>query len=227
MKTNYTLQVAVSLALLYSQLAIGADTRAAKVPTIAPAIVPSDTQCATAADAARVSALYATAPAPMTFAAAPQLKLTEASIASAISADKAIGTTGAGFAPIWDSLTQWDGALFLVLKAGAVFEISSKVSKGEPSTKSKFFNLGHEGALSGHLRPDLVSSIYALQLPAREGMSRGVMFYDAKGENILGVFAGGEGKEPTTAQLAQFEATWNLIKSMPRACAAGQAAAKP
>lgn len=179
-------------------------------------------QCATAADAARVVATYATGPAPLTYQAAAQLKLSEAVIASAIPADKAIGTTGAGFAAIWESLSHWNGALFLVIKDGSVLEISSAVSTGTPSTKSKFFNLGHEGAVSGHLRPDLMSSIYALQLPAREGFTRGVLFYDDKGENVFGVFVGGEGKAPSAEQLAQFKATWDLIAGMPRACAAAR-----
>lgn len=184
-----------------------------------PPVAAADPQCAAPADAARVAALYATAPAPMTFAAAAQLKLAEAAIASAIPGDKAIGTTGAGFVSVWDSLTHWGNALFLVIKDGNVFEISSAVSKGEPSTKSRFFNLGHEGALSGHLRPDMVASLYAMQLPTREGFTRGVMFYDARGENVMGVFVGGEGKEPSAEQLARFKATWDLIKSLPRACA--------
>ena len=206
MKVNFAAGLA-SFSLLAASAVAFADT-----PTAA------DAQCAALADAARVAALYAVSPAPMTFAAAPQLKLTEASVASAIPLDMAVGTAGSAFAAVWDTITRWDGALFLIMKGGNVFEVSSKVNQGERSTKSKYFNLGHDGALSGHLRPDLVSSIYALQLPAREGLTRGVMFYDAKGDNIFGVFAGGEGKQPTTAQLAQFGMTWNLIKGMPRAC---------
>lgn len=187
---------------------------------------PSVALCATHAEAARVAALYAATPAPMTFAAAPQLKLSEAVIASAIPADQAVGTSGASFARIWESLTHWSGAFFLIMKDGNVFEISSTVPTGTPSTKSRFFNLGHEGALSGHLRPDLVSSIYAVQLPTREGFSRGLMFYDHDGVGIFGVFAGGEGREPSPEQLAQFKSTWDLITSLPRACTAPAAANK-
>lgn len=152
---------------------------AAAPAAAAPAAMP---QCASAADAARVAAVYATGPAPLTYQAAAQLKLSEATVASAIPVDKAVGTGNANFAAVWESLTHWDGALFLLVRNGSVLEISSAVSTGTPSTKSKFFNLGHEGAVSGHLRPDLFSAIYALQLPAREGATRGVMFYDVKGE---------------------------------------------
>ena len=203
---------------MFSMPALALADAAAAPATTLTATAP-DAMCAAVADATRVAALYAAAPAPMTFQAAPQLKLSEASIASAIPVDKAMGTSGANFVSVWDSMTHWHGALFLIMKGGNVFEISSTVSPGVPSTKSKFFNLGHDAPVSGHLRPDLVSAIYAMQLPTREGFSRAVMFYDAKGDSVFGVVAGGEGKELNTEQMAQFKATWDLIAGLPRACA--------
>jgi putative heme utilization carrier protein HutX len=221
MKILTTVWCAMGLAFA-APVALSADAPPAAGPPATASPAAAEPQCAAAADAARVVAAYSSGPAPLTYQAAAQLKLSEAVIASAIPTEKAVGTTGAGFVSIWESLSHWDGALFLIMKDGSILEITSAVSTGTPSTKSKFFNLGHEGAVSGHLRPDLISSIYALQLPAREGFTRGVMFYDGKGENVFGVFVGGEGKEPSAAQLAQFKATWDLIAGMPRVCAAAR-----
>jgi putative heme iron utilization protein len=180
---------------------------------------PAAAGCASAADAARVAAAYAAKPAPMPFVAAMQLKLPESTIAAALPAGMSVGVDGSNFRAIWDSLAAWqDEAVFLVMKGGNVFEIHSKVAKGEPSTKSKFFNLG-AAAFSGHLRPDLVASIHGLQLPGREGFVRAFFFYDEQGANLFSVIPGGEGQEPSARQLADFEATWKLVKSLPQRCA--------
>jgi hypothetical protein len=37
---------------------------------------------------------------------------------------------------------------------------------------------------------------------------------------IFGIFISGEGREPSAAQVAAFEATWSLLASLPRRCAA-------
>ena len=173
--------------------------------------------CASGADAQRVIELYAKTPAPMPFAAAPQLKLPEIQVAGAIPAAFNAGADGTQWRAVWDSLTQWDHAMVLILKGGNVFEISTRIAKGEPSTRSKFFNLG-EASLSGHLRPDLITAIHALKLPTKEGFARGVLFYDASGDSVYGVFLPGEGKEPPAEDIAKFDQTWNLVKGLPQRC---------
>lgn len=187
---------------------------AASDPTSPPAAV-----CASPAEAARVRAKYASGPAPLPFQVAAELKLTESTIASALPPELSLGVDGTHFRAVWDSLTSWGETMILVQKGPNVIEIHSKIPAGEPSTRSKFFNLG-EAAFTGHLRPDLLTAIHIFSMKGREGMVRGVFFYDESGANVFGVFIGGEGAEPTAAQLAAFEQTWALFKGLPRRCAA-------
>jgi hypothetical protein len=88
-----------------------------------------------------------------------------------------------------------------------------------PSKRSRFFNLD-EATLSGHLRPDLIAAIDVQRIPSADGLARGIGFHDAAGEMIFGIFISGEGREPSAAQVAAFEATWSLLASLPRRGAA-------
>ncbi|MEZ5500212.1 MAG: ChuX/HutX family heme-like substrate-binding protein [Steroidobacteraceae bacterium] len=180
----------------------------------------ADALCPSPGDRTRVAAVYGDGPAPMTFAAAPQLKLSEAQVAAGMPPGMSVGVAGEHFADVWSSLAGWDHALVLIIKAGNVFEISSDIVAGEPSSKSKYFNLGHAN-FSGHLRPDLLGAIYAVRLKGREGTVRGVQFFDQAGEGVFAVFLRGEGEEPDEAAIAQFDLTWNRIAEMPRLCATG------
>lgn len=186
--------------------------------TTAAAAADAPSLCATAEQARPVRELYAQSPAPPPFLASGQLGLTEAVVLSAMPADKAVGTSGAAFAAVWESLRQWDRSLTLVLKAGQVFEIHGRIPKGEPSKISRNYNLEYpEAGLGGHLRPDLVAAIYAVSLQGREGPMRGVMFLDATGDDAFSVFLP-ESREPTPAEIAQFEKTRALVAGLPRAC---------
>ena len=174
--------------------------------------------CASPEQAAMVQALYATAPVPPTFMAATKLGIPEALVASAISGKQVVGTTGAGFEAVWKSLQEWDDATVVVLKGGFVLEVRGRIPGGAPSAKSKFFNLKQDGAgLGGHLRPDLVGAIYAVDLVGAEAPLRGVTFLDATGEGIFGVYLP-EGANPKPALVAQFEKTRAVIAALPRAC---------
>ncbi len=175
--------------------------------------------CASPADVARVRDRYASGPAPLPFQLVPELKLPESTIASALPAELSLGVDGSYFRAVWDSLRNWGETLILIQKGAHIIEVHSRIPAGEPSTRSKFFNLG-EAAFSGHLRPDLLTAIHIVSMRGREGMVRGVFFYDESGANVFGVFVGGEGGEPSTAQLAAFEKTWSLFKSLPRRCGA-------
>lgn len=178
--------------------------------------------CASPEQAAQVQVFYAgkeAAPAPLM--AAREIKLAEEIIASALPPDRALGVDGAHFATVWNTLLDWEKATLVVIKGGHVFEVNGPVHKGEPSKKSKFFNLDSEGAgASGHLRPDLVRSIYAIALPGKDGGSiMGVAFFDASGESAFGIYLPGEGAPVSDAGKAQFKKTWDQVAALPRLCA--------
>jgi putative heme iron utilization protein len=174
--------------------------------------------CASPEQAATVQALYATAPVPPTFMAAAKLGLPEAVVASAISGKQVVGTTGAGFDAVWKSLQEWDDATVVVLKADFVLEVRGRIPGGAPSTKSQYFNLKQDGAgLGGHLRPDLVGAIYAVDLAGAQAPLRGLTFLNAAGEGIFGIYVP-EGANPNPALVAQFEKTRAVIAGLPRVC---------
>ncbi len=190
-----------------------ADAAAKPAPLQAPA------PCPTADEARRIAEAFARKPAPMPFAAAPGLKLAEVVVAGGMPSSLGAGIDGSHFTEVWDSLATWPESMVLFMKGGNVFEIATRIPRGEPSDKSRYFNLD-EGTLSGHLRPDLITAIHGLQMPANEGFVRGVLFYDASGESVFGVFVNAEGREPSASEVARFDATWKLLKSLPQRCKA-------
>ena len=179
--------------------------------------------CATPDQVKQVQAHYAANPGAMPAVASRTLKLPDAVIASALPADQAYGTSGAGFIPVWESLMAWDSPVVIVIKSGSVIEIRGRIPKGEPSKISNYFNVDEKGeGMSGHLRPDLMTTIYAVDLPTKAANAplRGILFFDAAGETVFGVYAAGEseGRPASPALVAQFEKTRALIRSMPKLC---------
>jgi putative heme iron utilization protein len=192
---------------------------AAALVTLAPSpAAAADPLCPASADAGRIAAAFAARPAPLPMMAAPKLGLTEAAVSAGAPADMTVGVAGSHFDAVWRSLAAWGETLVMIRKGGNVFEIRSTIPSGKPSTRSRYFNLD-EATLSGHLRPDLVAAIDAQRIPAADGLARGITFLDAAGDGIFGVFISGEGREPTPAQIAAFDATWALLASLPRRCA--------
>ena len=197
---------------------------AADAPAKAPAPPAPPPMCATAAQVRQVQEYYAAKPGAMPAIATRELKLPDALIASALPPDQGYGTPGAGFIPVWESMMAWDYSVTIVIKSGSVIEIRGKIAKGTPSKISNYFNVDESGlGLSGHLRADLVTAIYAVDLPTKADNPplRGILFFDGAGDTVFGVYAAGEGEGAAAppALVAQFEKTRALIKSMPKVCA--------
>jgi len=175
--------------------------------------------CATPAQMTAVASAFARPTPPAPFAAARELQLPEATVVSALPNSQAYGVDATHFQTVWKSLESWSKSVFVVMMGGHVFETYGRVFAGEPSKRSKFFNLHGEGAgMSGHLRPDLLSSIYVLSIPGKESVMRGVMFYDLQGNAAFGVYVPGEGEKPSEALISQFEATAAEIRALPARC---------
>jgi putative heme iron utilization protein len=174
--------------------------------------------CATPEQARKVQVFYAKGPALATFIAAPQLGLPEAIVLSALGTARAVGVPGSEFMKVWESLRAWEEARTIVLKGGHVLEIDGRIHSGKPSTRSSYFNLEYGPGLGGHLRPDLISAIYALELEGAEGPIRGVLFLDQDGNNAFGVFVPASRNGPPSKAIPQFEATREMMRALPRAC---------
>jgi putative heme utilization carrier protein HutX len=148
-----------------------------------------------------------------------ELGLSEAAVISALPASRAVGVAGSEFAAVWESLRAWPDAVVAIRSSGHVLEVHGPIHAGEPSKVSKYFNLAPEGpGLSGHLRPDLVSAIYAVKLPGRSGDDHGVIFYDSAGEAAFGVYVPAEHAAADTTGLMGFETTRDRMQKLRAAC---------
>jgi putative heme iron utilization protein len=193
---------------LFGAMSVGA------TPTIA-----SEAHCATSKQVASIRAAFAKPNPSQPFAVAQELKLPESLVVSALPAAHAHGVDATHFQAIWSSLTAWENSVFVVMKGGNVFETYGKVFVGEPSKRSKYFNLHGEGAgMSGQLRPDLLSAIYVVAIPGKESVLRGVLFYDKEGSGVFAVFVPGEGGKPSDTLIRQFEDTFAEVRTLPEKC---------
>jgi putative heme iron utilization protein len=180
----------------------------------------ADPMCASAEQAQQIRDFYAENPGTAPVRAARQMRMPEELIASAITTEHAAGTGGEDFAEVWKVITTWDKPMTVITKGADVFEVFSAIPSGERSTENQFYNLGHDHALSGHLRPDLYTSIYAYALPRGDGrVTRAVFFYDGSGPSIFGVVMSGRGPAPPDTELAKFDELMTVIRSLPPVCA--------
>jgi putative heme iron utilization protein len=172
--------------------------------------------CASAAEAGDVQQRLA-APRANYWSVAAALNVSEAAVLSAVAAARGAATSGSAFREVWESMRAWPEAVSIVMKDGHVFEVHGRVTPGEPSAQSRYFNLkGHDG-LSGHLRPDLVAGIYAVELPGRTGPEFGVAFASSTGSVSFAVYVPA-GDEATPEGRRAWEATKALIARLPALC---------
>ena len=174
--------------------------------------------CATDEQRAAIQAAMGDPAKPAPYRVAAKLSLPEATVQSAL-APASYGIDASHFRSVWTSLTRWEEAVTVVMKGGHIFETHGRIPEGEPSKRSQFFNLKSvaEG-MHGHLRPDLLSAIYAMEMTIGDETQRGVLFYDKQGDIAFGVYLPGEGHTPSAATLKQFAATRSLIEQQPALC---------
>lgn len=178
--------------------------------------------CATEVQAAQVVSTFENMPGLLPNMVAGQLGITEAAVSSALPSDQAVSAAPEHFDEIWTEMRKWAAPTFLILKGPHIFEVVSKVGPGGPSDISDFYNIDDVEALRGHVRADLLSAIYALELPGLEGkIIRGILFYGQEGASDFGVFISGEGPDPSAEDIATFEAIKEMMAAKPAMCPAG------
>jgi hypothetical protein len=178
----------------------------------------ANTFCATDAQRTAIQAAMADPAKPAPYRVAAKLSVPEATVQSALS-PASYGIHASQFRSVWTSLTNWEEAVTVVMKGGHIFETHGRIPEGEPSKRSQFFNLKSKTeGMHGHLRPDLLSAIYVMELPIGDETQRGVLFYDMQGDIAFGVYLPGEGHTPSAAALRQFAATRDLIQQQPSVC---------
>jgi len=180
--------------------------------------------CPSAGARAQLLETWKTAGTPRLESIAREAGATEAAVLASLPAELAVGTSGSAFHEVWKSLQEWPDSLTVIIKDGHVFEVHGRIAPGEASTVSRYFNLepGAPG-LTGHLRPDLVSAVYASSLAGRGRVEHGVLFLSLDGAVSFGVYVPNEHGEEDPGVAAAFERTRAAIAEMPRVCDGDQA----
>lgn len=200
--------------------------------------VPAAT-CASAQQSADVRAFYKSLPSAPPLVARRHMNLPEEIVSSALDSEHATGVSGQHFNAVWKSLSEWPYGFFILDQKGWILKFQAPVPPLLGNARKDAFTdvkAPGENGLISHLRPDLVSSIHAVTLPGglgrdgkmREGMTRAVIFYDASGESVFGIYASLAGEALPTEAIPAFEKTLSLMRALPQVCsrAAGSNAAQ-
>lgn len=217
--------VAIAALCLTSACAHAGADDALAVAAAGPAVV-----CATPEVQERVAGFYSGNPATPTLIVSRVMDVSEEEVASALSDEFAVSTTGAHYEAVWESIAQIPGDVMTIINAnGSVVKIPGPAPRPNDMVEDDgWFDIlpAEEGEpFIIHLAHDTVTSIYAVDLPGgamddgtvREGGTRAVLFFADTHNSIVGVYitvvddAGPD-------VLAAFDATRELIGSLPDAC---------
>ena len=116
--------------------------------------------------------------------------VTELQAARALPEDMRAFCGGDAFDVVWEGLTRWPTATFIMCHAGSVVEIKGRIPGGRHG--GGYFNLESGAPLGGHIRSDRATDICFLSLPFMGLESHSVQFFGADGAVLFGVYVGRE-----------------------------------
>lgn len=123
---------------------------------------------------------------------ARQFAVSELCAARALPENMRAFAPGTAFDDVWQGLTQWPCATFIMRHGRSVVEIKGRIPGGKHG--GGYFNLEHGLALSGHICSDEVAHICFLSLPFMGLESHSVQFLDAAGAVLFAIYVGRENK---------------------------------
>lgn len=180
----------------------------------------ANASCATPQQTQQIREFYRNNAMTMPVIASRKLALSEAVVVSGLPTEQAASAPAKDFAEIWEAMMSWKEATFLIMKGANVFEVLSGIGKIERSKTSAYTNIEYVHPMRGHLRPDLYESIYAVSLPGKDGeAARGILFYDAEGTSVFGVFMSGD-ISPPASEIAKFDEVMKLVRTKTPVCGA-------
>lgn len=184
--------------------------------------------CANADDAKVIQHYYANRPGAPLPPAARLFHIPEATVASALKTDEAYGVRSNRqfFEKVWQSIDTWgtDTRVGLVLTSGGqhAFNFPSKVPQTQATASQIWYDIYADGGkgVHGHITPNEVEQIWAVQLPTAEKgkFTRMLNFYGTDGNLILGVYVSEGVKDFDPKAVEGFERTRELLKTQPRIC---------
>ncbi|MFI3270956.1 MAG: heme utilization cystosolic carrier protein HutX [Pseudomonadota bacterium] len=130
-------------------------------------------------------------------------KVSELEVAQHLPADMVAFAPKDAFEGIWDGLSEWEKATFLVQHLGSVFEICGKVNKG--TFGHGYYNLKGEAALHGHMKVDDLACVGFLSVPFMGLESHCVVFFNEQGDVKFSVYVGREKRKLIPEILESFK----------------------
>lgn len=111
----------------------------------------------------------------------------EAAVVHAMPMEARIPVALLKFDSVWQSLTEWQDALVIVLSSDSVFELKGPLPKGEAARG--YFNFDDpDSTYGGHLKVDRLAAIYLLSTDGDSGGTHQVAFYDIDGRRVFSVY---------------------------------------
>lgn len=119
---------------------------------------------------------------------AKEFSVTELEAARALPEDMRRFAAKEHFDAVWQELTTWEGATFIMQHLGTVLEIKGTIPPG--SYGHGYFNLASEGGIGGHVKIDDLETMCFLALPFMGLESLSVQFFNTAGDVKFSIYAG-------------------------------------
>ena len=128
--------------------------------------------------------------------------VSELEVAEALPDDARAFAGKDAFDTVWQTLTSWENATFIMTHLGTVIEIKGKIPEGRHG--HGYFNLSGGSGLGGHLKIDDLGHICFLSLPFMGLESHSVQFFNAAGTVMFSVYVGRENRQLIPAARESF-----------------------
>ncbi len=123
-----------------------------------------------------------------------QLGVSDIEVCKALPDDMAVVVDGKHFDDVWQEMTTWESATFIVIAYGNVIEVSTKIPEGKYG--HGYFNIHSDGfGIGGHINRDAVVYIGLASIPFMGLESHSVGFYNADGNVMYSIYVGRENKQ--------------------------------
>lgn len=143
--------------------------------------------CATPEHRMSITAALEEAPTSSPAELARKLGFPEATVVHGLPSEMRVPVAMTEFEDVWQTLTEWQDALVIVLSSESVFELFGPLPAGEAARG--YFNFDAPGSpYGGHLKTGRLAAIYLLSTSGRNGETHQVAFYDQEGNRVFSVY---------------------------------------
>lgn len=135
----------------------------------------------------RVQKMIADDPGQLPRNIAATIGVPEAAVVEALPDKMRVAITADQFDAVWSRLCEWEKPMTILQASGSIFEIKGRLAGG--TYGRGYFNIGSDdAALHGHLRPDVLASIYLIKKPFHGRPTCQCAFYDKAGNRVFSVY---------------------------------------